>query len=83
MKNHKLERIFLFTLASLLLGGLAFSKNTHAGHGCFCRAYVGADECASPGAQEASLEHYTFVTISLTKTLAVWDIGTKQILKQK
>ena len=30
MKNHKLERIFLFTLASLLLSGLAFCKNTHA-----------------------------------------------------
>ena len=45
------------------------------GHGCFCRAYVGADECTSLGVQEASMEHYTFVTISLTKTFAVWDIG--------
>jgi hypothetical protein len=45
------------------------------GSGCFCRAYVGASECASPGAQEATMEHHTFVTSSLTKTFDVWNNG--------
>ena len=39
------------------------------GSGPVCRAYVGANECASLGAQEAPMEHHTFRTASLTKAM--------------